>query len=1240
MFIRQINLNKSKIASANFCHYLTKDDFNTIYLITETYLYKNKIPGLSHLYTIYGTHESGRAIIIAPKIFPLFLHSEFNDRDHTVVLFNDGKHSCYFASIYLDINLPSVSPMLVKMCDFFTDNNSNSIFGADSNAHSVLWSCEENNQRGSLLEEHIFGYNMHILNRGSDPTFVSTRFKSIIDISLCMGDIVHKIHSWHVKKEHFFTDHKMIQFEVNFSKLEKPTVKMTNWQGFKEALSKMKNCFYDVWTNDLVDSEAEFLTTALHKALQHSTFEAPIKAKTAKWWNAELQSQKLHCKKLFQKFNTVPTEENKDAYFSAKDAFRRAIKREKRKSWKNFCTSIKDPKNMAFLIKILKGSSSEKLGLLRKNGVFTKTPLESVNYLMSQHFPGSVRLKNRQIGPGLGGGHVNMPPPPNILAPKLVNPNNTHVNSNVPMNNIMPPMANFCTKERLSQSFITEETVKLAINSFGPDKSGGCDGFKPRVLQNLPDTVYTRLTNLYRAIVELGYTPRIWRESRVVFIPKPGKTDYTDVRAWRPISLSTFLIKTVEKLILWELKTSCSIDTKMSKDQHAFRKGYSCETALSDFIDDIESSILRGKLGLAVFLDIRGAFDNVPHTAIIQSMKAKNLPDKIVNWYEQYLTSRTAHAEIQGYKCSVLVKKGAPQGGILSPILGWNLVFESFISAMDCGPVKTRCFADDAGLLIKGICPTTMVYLMQNALNRAIRWGDKHFLEFVPAKTSAMFFHRKKKFKEPKPLHVKNVPVAYKTVTKYLGIFVDQGLHFSHHVQTKISQAKKLVMTIRNAITSNFGPRPSMMKWAFNGIVLPMLSYGSIIFARACKSVGTRAKLTKLNRLMALTMMPVRRSTPTSGLEVILGLPPIDLKIEELALKAMLRVLPHNRTRWDGLGTSSNGHLRHGLDKLRSLGIHSTAFDKTSALNLNKRYAVDLDSFKSGLPISDTSTTVFTDGSKMTANAGYGFGIIEGSEITASGNGQMASNNSVFQAEVLAIHKACETLYEMDSTTEVTIFSDSQAAIQAIASHTIKSKVVENCVNQINTLAGVRSVKIKWVKSHKYTLNEFADQQAKIGTTNHRNKVDVSPPESWAKHIIASSIMKDWTNRWLTLKEARQTKLWIAKPDKALSGLITNLDRSGLGLIVQMITGHNRLKRHEHIVNGTGDPYCRYCGNEAEETSFHLIAECPALWLRRRDSFNSFFLDNPPKWRLKQLLKFLKLSRMEEINQGNTLVTP
>ena len=127
-------------------------------------------------------------------------------------------------------------------------------------------------------------------------------------------------------------------------------------------------------------------------------------------------------------------------------------------------------------------------------------------------------------------------------------------------------------------------------------------------------------------------------------------------------------------------------------------------------------------------------------------------------------------------------------------------------------------------------------------------------------------------------------------------------------------------------------------------------------------------------------------------------------------------------------------------------------------------------------------------------------------------------------------------------------------------------------------------------------------------------------------------MIRGWTLRWQSYKEGRQTKIWFPKPKLTFSEILIGKNRRELGLFVQMLTGHCRLNRHESLINPSVDPTCRLCLEE-EETAWHVIGECPALWIKRRDSFDTLFLDNPPKhWKVKQLQKFLRSADLEKLN--------
>ena len=122
----------------------------------------------------------------------------------------------------------------------------------------------------------------------------------------------------------------------------------------------------------------------------------------------------------------------------------------------------------------------------------------------------------------------------------------------------------------------------------------------------------------------LGYTPKCWRESIVIFIPKPGKGDYTDARSFRPISLMSFFMKALERVVLWHLQEMVFLENPFNSNQHAFHKGRSCDSALSNMAEYLEKAQICEEYAVRVFLDIQGAFDNVTTEGMVKGMEDKN----------------------------------------------------------------------------------------------------------------------------------------------------------------------------------------------------------------------------------------------------------------------------------------------------------------------------------------------------------------------------------------------------------------------------------------------------------------------------------------------------------------------------------------------------------------------------------------------------------------------------------------
>ena len=102
--------------------------------------------------------------------------------------------------------------------------------------------------------------------------------------------------------------------------------------------------------------------------------------------------------------------------------------------------------------------------------------------------------------------------------------------------------------------WITPEKVKKALLGFQSKKSPGTDGLKPIVFKHIPDDIIQFITSLYKALVLLEFTPTKWKESKMIFIPKPGKPSYKVAKSWRPISLTNYLVlKGLERQCAWQV---------------------------------------------------------------------------------------------------------------------------------------------------------------------------------------------------------------------------------------------------------------------------------------------------------------------------------------------------------------------------------------------------------------------------------------------------------------------------------------------------------------------------------------------------------------------------------------------------------------------------------------------------------------------------------------------------------------
>ena len=217
-------------------------------------------------------------------------------------------------------------------------------------------------------------------------------------------------------------------------------------------------------------------------------------------------------RRLFKKGRANKQAHSWELYREAQRRYRKEVRKASKDAWRAFCSSVQELPRSARLHRALsKGPAHRLVSLVAPDGKRTQSEGETLDLLLTTHFPGFyVAAKGTESAPA-------------------------------------------CRTHRLdwwvATRVITYQRVGWAINSFAPYKSPGMDGIFPALLQQGREILILNLIRIFRTCLATGFVPAAWREVKVVFIPKPGRSSYYGPRDYRPISLTSFLLKTMERLV-------------------------------------------------------------------------------------------------------------------------------------------------------------------------------------------------------------------------------------------------------------------------------------------------------------------------------------------------------------------------------------------------------------------------------------------------------------------------------------------------------------------------------------------------------------------------------------------------------------------------------------------------------------------------------------------------------------------
>jgi hypothetical protein len=462
----------------------------------------------------------------------------------------------------------------------------------------------------------------------------------------------------------------------------------------------------------------------------------------------------------------------------------------------------------------------------------------------------------------------------------------------------------------LNADFSVDDVLTL-LSKLSHKTSVGPDGIPFALLRNGGKALATVLCRLINFSWHHSVIPQAWRDADVIALYK-GKGDLEDCDSYRPISLTSVLARTVERLIYPRLYAI--INQHLSIHQSGFRHGRST-------VDQILAVVERARLSIAakeclpvVFLDIKKAFDRVWHDGLMFKLYDQfRVAGRCWSWIRAFLFGRRLRVRLNGLLSGWHdVENGVPQGSVLAPLL-FLVYINDLASQVEAVGCESSLFADDGALMPKLPSDFTSLVLrgtahhrvpyrarpdstlrdaLQSGLEVTHRWSVMWRMEWGIKKCALVVYHNRR---TRSPDHNWSLSLGDEILSRsdhylYLGVILHEKLtwkpHFAQVHRKSEFMCWKLCRWIRSAER-------------LGRVGLPVVRQLVLACVRSCFGYAlpiwrpTQSHIQKLQRCILTPLRHVLhlpRTTSSIGILVECAIPDVHTWIQHLALRMARRV--------------------------------------------------------------------------------------------------------------------------------------------------------------------------------------------------------------------------------------------------------------------------------------------------------------------------------------------------------------
>lgn len=1033
----------------------------------------------------------------------------------------------------------------------------NYIIGGDFNSHSPAWGCSYEDNGGRNLIDNIDSSSLIILNDGSQTMIPHPiRRRSPIDLTLCTPSIAPSV-SWSVFDESAGSDHLIIKINLNLQyntssitriDRNKINTKKINWNKYHELLLNA-----DPINNYSIESYNQFVSNVKVAAHLASPTPRSINKKEVRaspiWWDSNCTEAIRLRKSKFVKYSKHINFENFMEYKKADAEVKKLLKYKKRSKWKIFCSSINKntPNNEVW----------KQLKLFKNLGVPTCPNTDSI-----------------------------LEPFADLISPP-------YVESNI----------SYYPQESTPHFLTVPFTFKELSNVLNckKDTAPGPDGISYSLLRELPTSSKCQLLEFINWFSSNNVFPDSWTTHNIVLVPKPNK-NHSLPESFRPITLACCVEKVFESMVKQRLDWWLESRNFFSSSQHGFRRGKSTIDNLSILVNDIQYSFMLREITTAIFLDIKGAFDNVNLEILAMRLKSYNFPNNLINNLIYLYRSRQIIVKNNNIQLETRrLSKGLPQGLVLSPYL--FMIYLKEIESTLTSDVKMLQFADDLVIYTSSHSIGENINRLSSSLTNMCKWLSDCGLGIEAAKTKAMIFTRKYKVQIPTSVSLNNIIIEVVMSHKFLGVYLDSKLNWKDQTNYIIKKCEKKINILKAVANTSWGADPNTCLVLYRSFIRPHLDYGCALFDNASNYIANKLNILQYRCLRQA--LGALKSSPTNALLSEAKEMPLNIRrrflIDNYVLK---KISMSDFPVLESIYNIEKIFIRENLRKEPPYIVKS--FRYLQNLNLIKypkysifchEYDIQLHTINlAKLPYSRLSShlnslhldfigrhfpdyiSIYTDGSKNQGGVGF---AIWCPALKYEGIFKLSPECSVFTAESLAILEGIKFFKSSGSTGNLLICTDSLSAIQAIEGFPKNKNISYVILKIIEQIVFLKScgiiISLLWIPGHSNIMhNEKVDRLAQLATLQGETVTNLRLPINDVKSLIKRRAYLEWQEYWDSSKNFKGSHLHNIMPKIPLKPWFTevSLFRKIVTQVTRLRLGHVICPQYLFRIKLRENPYC------------------------------------------------------------------